>query len=293
MNETYVDAARRGKNTWPRYLLGAVLILFFWQVLGLGLTFILVGAFDGSLNEPSWALEGPFQFYLAFNAIFLPFLVGIVLAVVLIHRRSPRTLVTLRGSINKKRIAQGFGLWFALLCASSLVGFILAPSSFSFGPDLAALVPFALLALIITPIQTTSEELFFRGYLVQGASVISRSPIFLILVSGVLFVLPHLLNPEVREGGIPAILLYLLLGLFLALISLKDGTIELAIGAHAANNLFSGVVFSYSGSVLGETPSLFYLADRGHPWFALVPILAISALFYVLVFVVPRRGQRG
>jgi uncharacterized protein len=293
MNETYVDAARRGKNTWPRYLLGAVLILFFWQVLGLGLTFILVGAFGGSLNEPSWALEGPFQFYLAFNAIFLPFLVGIVLAVVLIHRRSPRTLVTLRGSINKKRIAQGFGLWFALLCASSLVGFILAPSSFSFGPDLAAFVPFALLALIITPIQTTSEELFFRGYLVQGASLISRSPIFLIPVSGVLFVLPHLLNPEAREGGIPAILLYLLLGLFLALISLKDGTIELAIGAHAANNLFGGVVFSYSGSVLGETPSLFYLADRGDPWFALVPILAISALFYLLVFVVHKRGQRS
>jgi len=288
MNETYVDAARRGKNTWPRYLLGAVLILFFWQVLGQVLSFILIYPFGGSLSA-----LGPLQFSIIFNSQFLVFLVGIVLAVVLIHRRSPRTLVTSRGSINKKRIAQGFGLWFALLCASSLVGFILAPSSFSFGPDLAAFVPFALIALILTPIQTTSEELFFRGYLVQGASLISRSLIFLLLVSGGLFVVPHLLNPEAREGGIPAMLLYLLLGLFLTLISLKDGTIELAIGAHAANNLFGALVVSYSGSVLGETPSLFFVADRGDPWFALVPTLIISALFYVLVFVVPGRGQRG
>ncbi len=291
MGETYIDAARRGKNTWLRYLLGILLILFFWLVLGQGLFLILVDAFGGSLVDLSPL--GPFQFYLAFNATFLPFLVGIVLAVVLIHRRGLRTLVTPRSSINKKRIAQGFGLWFALLCVSSLVGFLLTPSSLSFGPDLAAFVPFALLTLIITPIQTTTEELFFRGYLVQGATLITRSAIFLILVSGVLFVLPHLTNPEALEGGIPAALLYFVLGAFLALISLKDGTIELAIGAHAANNLFGGLMVSYSGSALGETPSLFYLADRGDPWFAVVPILAISALFYVLVFVAPQRRQRG
>jgi len=291
MSETYVDTARRGKHTWPRYLLGILLSLFFWLVLGQGLFLVLVDAFGGTLVDISPL--GPFQFYLALNATFLPFLVGIVLAVVFIHRRGLRTLVTPKSSIDKKRIAQGFGLWFALLCVSGLVGFLLAPSSLSLGPDLAAFVSFALLALIITPIQTTTEELFFRGYLVQGASLITRSPIFLILVSGGLFVLPHLINPEAREGGIPAALLYFVFGAFLALISLKDGTIELAIGAHAANNLFGGLIVSYSGSALGETPSLFYPADRDDPWVALVPILVISALFYALVFVAGKRRQRG
>lgn len=291
MRETYVDAARQGRHTWPRYLLGILLILFFYLILGQVLTLFLVDAFGGSLADLSTL--SPFRFYLAFNAGSLPFLVGIMLAVSLIHRRGLRTLVTPMSSINKKRIAQGFGLWFALLCASLLVGFLLEPSSLSFGPDLAAFVPFALLALIITPIQTTTEELFFRGYLVQGASLISRSSIFLVLVSGGLFVLPHLVNPEVREGGIPAMLLYFVLGAFWALISLRDGTLELAIGAHAANNLFGGFVVSYSGSALGATPSLFYLADRGDPWAALVPILVISALFYLLVFVLPKRERRS
>lgn len=291
MGKTYLDAARQGKNTWLRYLLGILLILFFYLILGLGLSAVLVGAFGGSVADPS--TMGPFRFYLVFNAGYLLFLLGIVLAVVLIHRRGPRTLVTSRGSIDKMRIAQGFGLWFALLFANLLVGFVLDPSSFSLGTNLAMFIPFALLALIITPIQTTTEELFFRGYLVQGASLISRSPIFLVLVSGALFVLPHLANPEAREGGIPATLQYFVLGATWALISLRDGTIELAIGAHAANNLFGGLVVSYSGSVMGETPSLFYLADRGDPWVALVPVLAVCALFSVLVFLMPKRRQRG
>ncbi|CAA9440632.1 MAG: hypothetical protein AVDCRST_MAG28-198 [uncultured Rubrobacteraceae bacterium] len=79
MRETYVDAARRGRHTWPRYLLGILLILFFYLILGQVLTLFLVAAFGGSLADLSTL--SPFRFYLAFNAGFLPFLVGIVLAV--------------------------------------------------------------------------------------------------------------------------------------------------------------------------------------------------------------------
>jgi hypothetical protein len=34
VNESYLEAGRRGKNTWPRYLLGVVFILFMWFVVG-------------------------------------------------------------------------------------------------------------------------------------------------------------------------------------------------------------------------------------------------------------------
>jgi hypothetical protein len=36
MNETYLEAGRRGKNTWPRYLLGVVFVLLMWFVVGVG-----------------------------------------------------------------------------------------------------------------------------------------------------------------------------------------------------------------------------------------------------------------
>src|SRR3712207_7068272 len=42
----------------------------------------------------------------------------------------------------------------------------------------SAFVPFALLALVLAPIQATAEEVFFRGYLVQGASLISGNFLF-------------------------------------------------------------------------------------------------------------------
>jgi hypothetical protein len=72
-------------------------------------------------------------------------------------------------------------------------------------------------------------------------------------------------------------------GAFFAWVSLKDGTLELAIGAHAANNLFGAAVLGFEGSAL-KTPALFY-TDRFVPWYSLAQFLVAAALFYVAVFV--------
>ena len=71
-------------------------------------------------------------------------------------------------------------------------------------------------------------------------------------------------------------------------VSLKDGTTELALGAHAAHNLFAVVVLTFKGSSL-ETPALFY-TDRGpNPTVNLVAFLVLSVLFYVVFFTPWRR----
>jgi CAAX protease family protein len=161
------------------------------------------------------------------------------------------------------------------------------------GPSLAAFVPFALLALVLTPIQTTAEELFFRGYLVQGASLVSGNFLFLAVASGALSMLPHLLaNPELDAGFLPVALYYFGFGAFFAWVSLRDGTLELAIGAHAANNLYGAIVVSFEGSAL-NTPSLFY-TDRFVPAYSLIQFLVAAALFYLAVFVlIKRRPRKG
>ena len=70
--------------------------------------------------------------------------------------------------------------------------------------------------------------------------------------------------------------------------SLKDGTTELALGAHAAHNLFAVVVLTFKGSSL-ETPALFY-TDRGpNPTVNLVAFLVLSALFSPTLFTPWRR----
>jgi membrane protease YdiL (CAAX protease family) len=183
-------------------------------------------------------------------------------------------------------------VWFTLAVLAGLVGFLLYPSAFSLGPDFASFVPFALLALVLTPMQATAEEVFFRGYLVQGASLISSNFLFLAGMSGALFMLPHLANPGLDAGFLLVALYHFGFGAFLAWVSLRDGTLELAIGTHAANNLFGAIVLSFEGSAL-NTPSLFY-TDRFVPAYSLIQFLVTAALFYVAVFVLfKRRTKKG
>jgi hypothetical protein len=64
-----------------------------------------------------------------------------------------------------------FVAWFVAVCLVGGLGqYLFYPDSFSFTTDLATFAPFVPLALVFTAIQTTSEELFYRGYIVQGAS---------------------------------------------------------------------------------------------------------------------------
>ena len=292
--QAYVEAARRGKDSWWRYLLGIVLVVFLWLGIGGMLSVALILAFGDaglqSLGEDPFAHEmiGQIERYVVINAAFPMLLLGTVLAAALIHRRHPRTLVTAASSISWGRVARGFGVWFALVCAAGLLAFLVYPSSFSFRPDWATFVPFALLALILTPIQTTSEELFFRGYLVQAGARISRRPIFLVAAPSILFMLLHLGNPELSlatsaTGLFLSALYYLAFGAFLVWISCKDGTTELAIGAHAAHNLFAVVLLAFKGSSL-DTPALFHTDWVPAPGTNLVVFLATDALLCLAIF---------
>ena len=219
---TYLEAGRRGKNAWWRYLLGFVFIVFMWYVVG-GWASVALGKVLG-ISPEQFASDpsavGPIAGFLVIIAPYPVFLLGSVLTVALLHRRSPLTLVTGRRSVDWRRVGTGLGVWFALAVLASFVGFLLDPSAFSMGPSLTAFVPFALLALVFVPIQTTAEEVFFRGYLVQGASLLSSNFRFLAVASGVLFMLPHLANPGMDSGFLLVALYHFGFGAFLAWVSL-------------------------------------------------------------------------
>lgn len=48
-NATYVEAARRGSHRWWRYLLGLVIILFAWLVVGTVASAILPNRWAGTV----------------------------------------------------------------------------------------------------------------------------------------------------------------------------------------------------------------------------------------------------
>jgi uncharacterized protein len=284
---SYVDAARQGKNQWWRYLLGLVVVLFSWLIVG---TAASVGVAFALTGQPDHTVLGPFGLFLFNMAGFPFFLAGTLLAVALIHRRHPRTLITARERIDWRRVGQGFVAWFVPLCLVGVLGqYLFYPDSFSFTTDLATLALFVPLALIFTTIQTTSEELFYRGYIVQGASHIWTNRVFLALVSAVIFTVPHLLNPEVSAGGWLTVFLnyFLGTGLVWAVVSLIDGTTELAIGAHFANNIVAFLALDAPGTAV-SAPALFTLSEF-HPTFVALTIPVIVPLFLAIAYGVFRR----
>jgi membrane protease YdiL (CAAX protease family) len=289
---SYLDAATDGNSSIWRYLAGTFSILFIWLILGGIATafFMIIFAVIQGLSltditqlifDPS--LLGYIPYYLVLNLGFLFFYFGIWLSVWLIHRRSLRSLVTWKNSVNWGRIGVGFAIWGGLILVGTILEYVIWPETFTVNFDARVFIPFAILAILITPIQTTAEELFFRGYLVQGGSLISRNWIFLSIWSGVLFALPHFSNPEVAENFFVVMLTFFVLGAFLAYISLKDGTIELAIGVHAANNLLAGLLVTFPESVL-PTPAIL-TTTHFEPVFSLIAELIMCTLMYLLVFV--------
>ena len=62
---------------------------------------------------------------------------------------------------------------------------------------------------------------------------------------------------------------------------MKTNSLELAIGIHAAVNLFAALVVNYSGSVL-KTESLFFVS-KWEPVFALCSFIVLAAVFWFIV----------
>ena len=271
--ERYLALAQLGRNQWWRYVFGALVIFFFWLVLGFLPYIWLTG--DGSPD--------PLLDYLAVNFSIVMMLGGLFLTVRVIHRRPLSSLISAERTLDWKRLSQSAAAWSVIGLIFVVIEHLLYPDRYylSFQPE--RFFAFAAVALVLTPVQTTTEELVFRGYVMQGLGLVVRRPAVVAVLSGVIFTVPHLLNPEVRQHGVVLMVAsYFAIGLLLAAVTLRDGRLELAIGVHAANNLLLVLVANYEGSVL-KTDSIF-TARELDPLYTLITLAVGSVVFYWLFF---------
>ena len=285
---TYVEAARWGKYRGWRYVLGLVIILFAWLIVGSGASVLVAFALGGQADPSGLGLA---EYYLFVMASFLCFFAGVLIAVSLVHRRHPRTLVTARKRIDWHRVGHGFVAWFVPYGLIGGLGqYLFYPDTFSFNSGLITFALFVPLALVLTAIQTTTEELFFRGYIVQGASLIWSNRVFLAIVPAVIFTLPHLLNPEARAGGWLTIFsnYFFVPGLVWTVASLIDGTTELAIGVHFANNIGGVLLFNITGTAL-PSPALFTISEYHATYGALSGLVAVPVFLAIAYGVFKRK----
>ncbi len=271
--ERYLDLARQGRNEWWRYALGAITIAFFWMILGyVPLLLLLVVDVDDRVVE-----------YLAVNFSIVMMLAGLALTVKVIHRRPLASLITPDARVDWRRIGQAALAWCVIAAAISLIEHVLYPDRYYLSFDPGQFLVFLALVLVLTPIQTTTEELVFRGYAMQGLGLLTRRPALVAIASSLVFTAPHLLNPEVQEHGVLIMAAnYFAIGMLLATITLRDGRLELAIGLHAVNNVFLALVANYEGSAL-TTESIF-TARELDPVYSLVTIVIGAVAFHRWIF---------
>jgi uncharacterized protein len=271
--DRYLDLALEGRHAAWRYVLGVGVIAVFW----LGLGFVPYAFFA----RAGWT--GPLADFVAVNfSIFIMF-AGLVVAVKGLHGRPLLTLVTPGTRIDWRRMAHGAAVWGGIAAVIVLAEHALHPGRYAFTLEPARFLPFLLLVLVLTPLQCAAEELVFRGYVLQGLSLVTRRPALLAVLSSAVFTVPHLMNPEVGQYGAAIMAAnYFMVGLIAATVTLRDGRLELAIGLHAANNVFIALIANYEGSALA-TASIF-TARELDPVYSLISLIAGLLVFHSWVF---------
>jgi len=229
------------------------------------------------LNDPS--IIGISQNLLLFLMLFT-FTVGLfatILFIHILHRRSFSETVNGTKRVRWRRVFTGFGVWFLLMLVSLMVYLFIEPENFTLQFEMKTFIPLLFISLIFIPFQTTFEELLFRGYLAQGIGAWTKNRWLVVFIPSILFGLMHFANTEVETYGFYAAMpSYILYGLLLGFISVLDDGIELAMGLHAANNIFGCLFVSFDASSL-QTPAIFQQQNIN------IPQMYVEILLYGLI----------
>lgn len=289
----YIEEAFKGYTDWWRYLLGFFFIFFIWQLGSLihlafvylkiyqeGYSFEYIMRKMSDMSVMMTTLESNLNFFL----LLLGFVFGfgaIVLVVKIFHQLDMKSLITKRSKIDWKRMGLSFGIIAILISGSVLLDYKLSPKDYEYNFELNRFLILALIGILMVPIQTTFEELLFRGYLMQGVGSIFKSRAAALILTSVLFGLLHLGNPEVGMLGNQAMIVYIGTGFLLGIMTLMDDGLELAIGFHAGNNLLTALLVTadwtafQTYSVLRFTGEPSTISDIYVPVFIIYPILIL------------------
>lgn len=213
-----------------------------------------------------------------------PFLTGLLTFIILIKPLNARSIwQTINGtsSVRWNRFFISAFFW-TLLCAAYLFIYKgIDPSNFILNNSSSTLLILIGISILLLPFQAAFEEILFRGYLMQGFAVLALNRWFPLIMTSLLFGLMHAFNPEIREFGFFTMMpQYIMFGLLFGITTILDDGIEVALGAHTANNVFMSIMVTNSSSVL-QTPALF---EQRHidPWIDFTG-LVVSALVFLFI----------
>lgn len=285
----YIQQAFKGQHEFWRYLVGS-LIIFTAALIGqFPITLVIIFKVFGeggdlmSVNEQTmYSLldSNLFLFLMLLSFVFAA--IGLIIAVKYLHKQTLLSVTTARPKVDWKRIFFAFFLWGILSSSMVVVDYYMSPEDYVFNLEWERFIVLAVIAIALVPIQTSVEEYVFRGYLMQGFGILAKNRWFPLMMTSLIFGLLHIANPEVGKLGYSIMIYYIGTGLFLGILTLMDDGLELALGFHAANNLFTALLVTadwtafQTHSILKDIsdPTLEFM-DMVLPVFIIFPILLL------------------
>ncbi len=298
MKHAFFKIAKSGNNNIGLYIAGIIMIII---ASFIGQIPLVLAAFikkynptvDNSDEVMTKLSEMDFAYFdmslnTAFFLLILSFVIGflgIVFSIRIFHKRTLKSLISPFDKIRWSRIALGFGVWLGMAIISEGISYYIDPDNYIVTFDSSKFLGLLIICLLFLPFQTSFEELFIRGYLMQGMSLLTKNPLIPLIVSSLIFGLLHGFNPEVFKYGFAKMMFfYIGMGLFLAIITIMDEGLELALGVHFANNLFAALFVSYEGGAL-QTYSIFKSLNINMDYMVLGFTLNITIFIIIIAFI--------
>lgn len=243
----FFENARVGKNHWLRYV--AVLAVGYLVSQIFGILSIVVAAIadrqafrkmfgNGNIDTFLDTIPG----FIAGMLTFVAWMGAMWWLFKLFHHRERMTLISGEKKLRLKNFFMGMGAFTIAYGVFCLIGLPLLSSVIdtNFQFDGGRYFVFAAIALIFLPFQTGCEELIFRGYLMQGFALCTKSKVWALVITSVFFGIIHGYNGPVEEYGfLAAIPVYIFIGFEFGLFAILSDGIELPWGIHYANNLLA------------------------------------------------------
>ena len=286
----YLEQTNTENKRFVDYFKGSLIFVFFHIIGQIPLSLYIISQSDiveGFHNQQDLFTNLPsnltlFLVLLPF-AVVLPF---VYLVVTRLHNQSILSLITARNRVDYKKIFFSFMLWGSVSTLMVFFDYWISPEDFTWNFKPLTFLTLFLISIVMIPLQTTLEEIIFRGYLMQGFGVLFKNRWMPLLTSSTLFGLLHIWNPEIDKLGIHLIWYYIGTGLFLGLITLMDEGLELALGFHAANNLVTALFVTASWTAF-QTESL--LIDNSEPSLGVELVITLLLIYPLIVFIFAKK----
>ena len=286
----YIEQAFKFKHESWRYLVGVIIIFMIgWQFIG-AIPISIVSYFQSeNLQEFMDGAETAFAslypaksnlYLFLMLSTFVGGIIALIFTIKYLHNQTLLQLTTTRKKMDWGRFFFGFGLIAVLTVGMTLLDFYSNPEDYIVQFELKPFLIMLAVVIVFIPLQTSFEEYFFRGYLMQGIGVAARNKWFPLLITSVIFGGLHMFNPEVEKLGNIVMVYYIGTGFFLGIITLMDEGLELALGFHAATNLVIALLVTTDWTVF-QTNSI--LLDLSEPTAGLEVVIPVLILYPILL----------